>query len=160
RHPQLVAVPVLEAHVGRARPVLTHKDGAETGRDADLLHRLHLEGDLVADLLRQRGAVEDAGGHQWRKCLSPVRTMAMPCSSAAATTSSSRSEPPGWTTPGTPALATTRHAARSMATRSASCTRRPPSTRRKSRRSRSGAGAARTRVFLRLAARRCTLSPS
>src|SRR5690606_23418994 len=35
---------------------------------------------------------------QWRKCLIPVSTIAMPCSSAAAMTSASRIEPPGWMT--------------------------------------------------------------
>ena len=41
--------------------------------------------------------------HQWRKWRSPVRTMARPCSSAAATTSSSRIDPPGWMTTVAPA---------------------------------------------------------
>src|SRR5690606_20217500 len=35
---------------------------------------------------------------QWRKCRTPVNTIAMPCSSAAAITSLSRIEPPGWIT--------------------------------------------------------------
>jgi hypothetical protein len=35
---------------------------------------------------------------QWRKCRMPVKTMAMPASSAAAITSSSRIDPPGWMT--------------------------------------------------------------
>ena len=39
-------------------------------------------------------------------CLSPVNTMTSPCSSAAAMTSSSRTEPPGWMTAATPAAAT------------------------------------------------------
>ena len=42
---------------------------------------------------------------QWRKWRSPVKTMAMPCSSAASITSASRIEPPGWTTASTPASA-------------------------------------------------------
>ena len=41
--------------------------------------------------------------HQCRKCRTPVKTMAMPCSSAAAITSSSRIEPPGWITAVAPA---------------------------------------------------------
>ena len=40
---------------------------------------------------------------QCRKCLTPVNTMAMPCSSAALITSSSRIEPPGWITAVAPA---------------------------------------------------------
>jgi hypothetical protein len=36
---------------------------------------------------------------QWRNCRCPVNTIAMPCSSAAAITSSSRTEPPGCTMP-------------------------------------------------------------
>jgi hypothetical protein len=42
---------------------------------------------------------------QWRKWRWPVKTMAMPCSSAAAITSSSRTEPPGWMTDVMPAAA-------------------------------------------------------
>src|SRR5690606_15203443 len=40
---------------------------------------------------------------QCRKCLVPVNTIAMPCLSAAAITSSSRIEPPGWMTAVAPA---------------------------------------------------------
>src|SRR5699024_4095714 len=42
---------------------------------------------------------------QWRKCLRPVTTMAMPWSSAASVTPSSRTEPPGCTTAVAPAAA-------------------------------------------------------
>src|ERR687887_241977 len=35
---------------------------------------------------------------QWRKWRRPVKSIVMPCSSAAAITSSSRTEPPGWIT--------------------------------------------------------------
>src|SRR5690606_13564211 len=42
---------------------------------------------------------------QWRKCRRPVNTMDMPCSSAAAITSASRMEPPGWITAAMPAAA-------------------------------------------------------
>ena len=42
-------------------------------------------------------------GHQCLKWRSPVKTMAMPCSLAAAMTSSSRIEPPGWMTSVAPA---------------------------------------------------------
>ena len=43
---------------------------------------------------------------QCRKCRRPVNTIARPCSSAAAITSASRTEPPGWTTAVAPAAAT------------------------------------------------------
>jgi hypothetical protein len=47
----------------------------------------------------------EAPAAQWRKCRSPVRTIARPCSSAAAIDSASRTEPPGWITAAAPALA-------------------------------------------------------
>ena len=43
---------------------------------------------------------------QCRKCRRPVKTIARPCSSAAAITSSSCTDPPGWTTAVAPAAAT------------------------------------------------------
>ena len=56
---------------------------------------------------QRRGRVGPSGGGvgaraQWRKWRSPVKTMARPCSSAAAMASSSRTEPPGWMTAATP----------------------------------------------------------
>ena len=60
---------------------------------------------------QKRGAPDrdpgEARGAQCRKCRRPVNTIAMPCSSAAAMTSSSRLLPPGWTTAVTPAAAST-----------------------------------------------------
>src|SRR5262249_43959728 len=50
---------------------------------------------------------DPARRRQCRKCRPPVRTIAIPNWSAAATTSSSRIEPPGWMTAATPASATT-----------------------------------------------------
>ena len=50
---------------------------------------------------------DPAGRRQCLKWRIPVVTMAMPCSSAAATISSSRIEPPGWMTAVLPASATT-----------------------------------------------------
>src|SRR5690606_23911212 len=44
---------------------------------------------------------------QWKKCLSPVKYMVTPAALAAATTSSSRTEPPGCTTAETPASIST-----------------------------------------------------
>ena len=49
---------------------------------------------------RARG---DRAGHQWRKCRVPVMSMVAPAASATATTSSSRTEPPGWANAVTPA---------------------------------------------------------
>ena len=43
--------------------------------------------------------------NQWRKCRMPVKTIASPASSAAAITSASRIEPPGWITAVAPAAA-------------------------------------------------------
>ena len=51
---------------------------------------------LVSDGLRGGAQAVGAPTGQWRKCRLPVKTMAMPRSSAAAITSSSRIEPPGW----------------------------------------------------------------
>src|SRR5690606_9419111 len=52
-----------------------------------------------------RPPASTAGKPQWRKWRTPVNTMAMPCSSAAAITSASRIEPPGWITALMPAWA-------------------------------------------------------
>src|SRR3954466_4051735 len=59
----------------------------------------------VADprLVRPARAVALDAGHQWRKCRRPVKTIATPAASAAATTSPSRLDPPGWTIALTPA---------------------------------------------------------
>ena len=56
---------------------------------------------------RRRPRARRASGSraQCWNCLSPVNTMTRPCSSAAAMTSSSRTEPPGWMTAATPAAA-------------------------------------------------------
>ena len=43
-------------------------------------------------------------GDQWRKCQRPVKTMARLCSSAAAITSASRTDPPGWATAVAPTM--------------------------------------------------------
>ncbi len=51
--------------------------------------------------------IENFHAPQWRKWRMPVSTMAMPCSSAAAMTSASRFEPPGWITARTPYPAAT-----------------------------------------------------
>ena len=64
---------------------------------------------------------------QWRKCRSPVNTMAMPCPSAAAITSSSRTLPPGWITAATPAATTASRPSRNG--KKASLAQTPPATR-------------------------------
>ena len=50
-------------------------------------------------------AAPSGAGDQWRKWRSPVKTMAIPCSSAASITSASRMLPPGWITAVMPAAA-------------------------------------------------------
>src|SRR6476660_926238 len=49
---------------------------------------------------------------QWRKWSTPVKIIAIPCSSAALTTSASRMEPPGWMTAVMPACAAAARPAR------------------------------------------------
>src|SRR4029077_10759995 len=78
----------------------------------------HPLGYLRTHLCRDGSSVQDPGGHgrilpwasrtspdedQWRKWRVPVRTTAIPRASAAASTSSSPLEPPGWITAVTPA---------------------------------------------------------
>ena len=53
---------------------------------------------------RPRSAPPERRRRQWRKCRTPVKTIASLCSSAAAITSSSFTEPPGWMTAVAPAL--------------------------------------------------------
>src|SRR4029079_13272557 len=55
---------------------------------------------LVRRVVRDRRAPPLA---QWRKCRTPVRSIVAPAFSAAAMTSASRIEPPGWTNALTPA---------------------------------------------------------
>src|ERR1019366_9776970 len=95
---------------------VAHQDGAEPGPDAGPAELVHGVGHLTADAGGDDFAVHDGGRHgrlfcpdsaQCRKWRSEVRTMAVPRSSAAATTSASRTEPPGWTTTATPAEART-----------------------------------------------------
>ena len=47
-------------------------------------------------VVEQRVPVEERRGHQWRKCRSPVNTIASPSSSARSMIFSSRIAPPGW----------------------------------------------------------------
>ena len=103
--------------LGREDPQL----GALAVVDEHRLGEAELVGDRLARALRHRAAVEEdaepvaaaavggaedpqdvegrapaAAAHQWRKWRRPVKTIAAPASSQAATTSSSRFEPPGW----------------------------------------------------------------
>src|SRR5690606_19837489 len=86
----------------RQRLVGGHHDGA--AGDVGKVGAPNID-DPVAGAPQARIDAEDA--HQWRKCRAPVSTMAMPRSSAAAMTSSSRTLPPGWITQVAPASATT-----------------------------------------------------
>ena len=109
-----VAVGRLEAELGGG-PLL-EADVAGAGVVVADEHRRQARRDAVGDELL--GALADVGHHrlddgssgkqagaQWKKCLSPVKTMARPSSSAAAMISSSRIDPPGWMTTATPAEA-------------------------------------------------------
>src|SRR5262249_54457280 len=75
-------------------------------RDEDFLHAGALR-QAPCDRVFPASRADDQELHQCRKCRMPVNTMAMPCSSAAAMTSSSRTLPPGWTTAVAPARAIT-----------------------------------------------------
>src|SRR6185437_4688808 len=86
----------------------TDQDRAQADGDALVGQPGHPVGHLGADPGRDRFAVEQDGRHQCRKCRSPVTAMASPASSAAAITSPSLTDPPGWTTAITPAAARTR----------------------------------------------------
>src|SRR5690606_13809838 len=86
----------------RQRLVGGHHDGA--AGDVGKVGAPNID-DPVAGAPQARIDAEDA--HQWRKCRTPVSTMAMPRSSAAAMTSSSRTLPPGRMTQVAPASATT-----------------------------------------------------
>src|SRR5262249_59277154 len=95
--------------------------GGSLGRAAQGRGRPHPPGgqrdrDVRADALQALGGREPVGGFgeelracappaqaQCLKCLVSVNTMAMPWSSAALITSSSRTEPPGWITAVAPA---------------------------------------------------------
>src|SRR6266508_2710299 len=107
--------------------VLTHQH-----RGQARLHAVVHEGhdplrDLGSDLAGDGPAVDEGRRHggnptgasqsetgdqlgQCRKCRRPVTTTAMPRASAAASTSSSRTDPPGWITAVTPAWAATSRA--------------------------------------------------
>ena len=84
----------LDRHVAHTR--LARGAGVARG-DVDLGDARRLR-----DLPRQRvfatAAADDQDAHQCRKWRMPVNTIARPCSSAAAITSGSRFEPPGWIT--------------------------------------------------------------
>src|SRR5467141_2002002 len=85
--------------------------GAAVARgDENFLHARALRQpprDCVFPAARADDEEFHAAGNQWRKCRTPVNTMASPSSSAAAITSSSRTLPPGWITAFAPARATT-----------------------------------------------------
>ncbi len=102
--PDLTRVLVLEADIDGAALVVADEDRAEPGRDPTVAEPLHPLGEVALDRFQERVAVEELRG-QCRNCLSPVRTMARPSSSARAMFSSSRTEPPGCTTTATPASA-------------------------------------------------------
>src|SRR3954464_940004 len=91
-------------------------DFAAKLRVARAIHLAHAAGaDGVEDFVTadpcagyQHGALDapELYASQCLKCRRPVNTIARPCSSAAAITSASRTDPPGWTTAVAPARAT------------------------------------------------------
>src|SRR6185312_7025025 len=79
-----------------------HHDGA-----AGDVSQLHAVGFDDAKARAPQTRIDAQNAHQWRKCRVPVKTIAMPRSSAAAMTSASRMLPPGWITQVAPTSATT-----------------------------------------------------
>ena len=104
-HTDLGRVLALQSHVRVARRVVADEDRPEAGRDALLAETLDARAQVVLDRVEQCGAVEESRSHQWRKCRSPVNTIASPSSSARSMIFSSRIPPPGWMTAATPASA-------------------------------------------------------
>ncbi len=102
-HADLGTVGVLHGHIALAGTVIADQNGAEAHRDALASQSGHAVGHFGPGPCCHRFAVEQDRCHQCRKCRSPVTTMASPASSAAAITSPSFTEPPGWTTAVTPA---------------------------------------------------------
>src|SRR5437867_3587487 len=100
--PDLGAGLLLRRDVDLGGGVVPDQDGGQTGGDAMGTQGLDSIGHLGPDDGGDGLPVDDLGGHlggsylQWRKWRRPDRTMANPCSSAAAMISSSRSDPPGW----------------------------------------------------------------
>src|SRR5690606_8471815 len=86
----------------RQRQRRRHHDGA-----AGDVAQAHAFGIDHTEAGAAQAGIDAEDAHQWRKWRVPVSTMAMPCSSAAAMTSSSRTLPPGWITPVAPAATTT-----------------------------------------------------
>ncbi len=83
----LVAVLVLHRHVPGARTVVADQDRPEPGGDAGRLQHGDPLGQLGPFPSCERFPVQQDRGHQWRKWRSPVSTIEIPRSSAAAITS-------------------------------------------------------------------------
>ena len=82
-------------------------DGGTTMVPLATRRQAHAVGIDHAEAGAAQAGIDAEDAHQWRKWRVPVSTMAMPCSSAAAMTSSSRTLPPGWITQVAPAATTT-----------------------------------------------------
>src|SRR5690606_12413867 len=102
---------VLAYHLGQA---VVH--GLEAGRQRPAADADHAAGHVAQprpvgvddpEAGDAQPGVDAEDADQCRKCRTPVNTIAMPRSSAAAMTSSSRTEPPGWITATAPASTTT-----------------------------------------------------
>ncbi len=103
--PTALAGLVLPADVADAGRVVADQHGRQADGSPGGGQLGHPFGHVGKDRFRHRRARHEHGRQCWN-CLSPVKTMARPCSSAAAMTSSSRTDPPGWITAATPAAAT------------------------------------------------------
>src|SRR5690606_13643146 len=75
------------------------------GAEVDEVHGQQKHDEQHEDPPRTSHFVLRTSHHQCRKCRRPVITIAMSCSSAAAMTSASRTDPPGCTTAVAPAAA-------------------------------------------------------
>ena len=101
----LARVLVLQADVDGAALVVADEDRPEPGRDAPVAADPSPARRGRATPLPRNALPSRSCAAQCRKCLSPVKTIARPSSSARAMISSSRTEPPGCTTTATPASA-------------------------------------------------------
>src|SRR3954469_5353561 len=104
-HTDFGGVLALQPHVRMTGRIVTNEDRAEPRCDAVLGEALDADAEIFLHRFQKRVAVEQGRSHQWRKCRSPVNTMASPSSSAFSMIFSSRIPPPGWITAATPAAA-------------------------------------------------------
>src|SRR3984957_5929157 len=106
--------------------------GARVARSHEYLRHSRRLRTLPSQRVFAAAATHDEYFHQCRKWRMPVNTIAMPCSSAAAMTSASRFEPPGWITDLIPSSATasspSRNGKKASEAMLADCRSRPASS--------------------------------